>query len=166
MSRSASNTKERFANFLYEGQRIQFSLKMNCQLFLFLVLLCMTHINLGLGDNLFLRDFLVTKTAFLDYIILEKMKQGLGKIITWCSKFCFSAHLFPSFYCLLFFIIINLSIFPSFSFYFYFFFLSFCSLFLENVKCCSKFPHCNATWLQVSLKALYHQLNNTKIHCG
>ena len=96
------------------------------------------------GDNLFVREFLVKKNAFLDYIILEKMKQGLGRIITSCSKFCFSAHLYPSFYRLLFFIIINLSIFPSFSFYFNFFFF-FISLFHENVTCCSKFPHCNAT---------------------
>ena len=42
----------------------------------------MIHINLGVGDNLFVREFLVTKNAFLDYIILEKMKQGLGRIIT------------------------------------------------------------------------------------
>ena len=74
---STPNTKERFQSFLYEGQRIQFLLKMNCQHCLFLVLLCMTYRNLDLGNNLFLREFLVTRNAFLDYIILEKMKQGL-----------------------------------------------------------------------------------------
>ena len=78
-----SNTKDKFKSFLYEGQRTQFLLKINCQHCLFLVLLCMTYRNLDLGDNLFLPEFLVTKKKpFLDYIILEKMKQGLGRIIT------------------------------------------------------------------------------------
>ena len=89
-------------------------------------------------------SFWSQKNAFLYYIILEKIKQGLGRIIT-CSKICFSAHLFPSLYFLLFFIITNLSIFPSFSLYFNFFFFLFCSLFLKNVECCSKFPYSTAT---------------------
>ena len=43
-------------------------------------------------------SFWSRKTLVLPYIILEEMKQGLGRIITWFSKFCFSAHLFPSFF--------------------------------------------------------------------
>ena len=111
-------------------------------------------------------SFWSQKKPFLDYIILEKMKQGLGRIITWCSKFCFSAHLFPSFYCLLFFIIINLSIFPSFSFYFNFFFLSFLFFISWKRWMLFKISIFYRNWPEVSSKALYSQLNNTQIHCG
>ena len=105
MSRSTSNTKEKFWSFLYEGQRIQFSLKMNCQPHcLFLVFGCAWHTEISASIIIsFFTDVSGQTCLWTSYFFLHnKNETGFQQDIKMMFKIrffllTFSIHFVSSF---------------------------------------------------------------------
>ena len=116
---------------------------MNCQHCQFMVLLCMTYINLGLV----IISLYGTFWSHTGLYYFRENETGFGqdnnimlKILLFCSPFPIvlsSSFLYHSK------LVDHSKLFILFQFIFSFF--SVIYLFFENVKRCSKFPHCNAT---------------------